>query len=51
MPDKSMKAPSSWGRRVAWLLGIWAASVGALALAAWLLRLVMDFVGMTAGHL
>lgn len=51
MPDKSMKAPSSWGRRVAWLLGIWVASVGALALAAWLLRLVMDFVGMTAGHL
>lgn len=35
-------------RRVAWLLAIWSASVLALALVAWLLRLLMSSVGLTA---
>ena len=37
-----------WPKRLAWLLGIWAVSIAALALAAYLLRLVMNAVGMTA---
>jgi len=37
-----------WGRRIAWMIGLWAASVGVLALVAYLLRLVMEAVGMTA---
>lgn len=37
-----------WTKRLAWLLGIWAASIAALALAAYLLRLIMNAVGMTA---
>jgi hypothetical protein len=37
-----------WGKRIAWLIGIWAASVGVLALVAYLLRLIMEAVGMTA---
>lgn len=39
---------ASWGRRVAWLLAIWSASVLALAACAYLLRLAMNAVGMTA---
>jgi len=35
-----------WLRRVAWLLGIWAASVAALALVAYLLRLFMTAAGL-----
>ncbi|WP_449392145.1 DUF2474 domain-containing protein [Eoetvoesiella caeni] len=38
-----------WGRRFAWLVGIWLASVGALAVAAWLLRLFMHWAGMRSG--
>ena len=37
-----------WARRLAWLLGIWLASIAALGLAAYLLRLIMNAVGMTA---
>ncbi|MCC2595562.1 DUF2474 domain-containing protein [Pusillimonas sp. MFBS29] len=37
-----------WIRRLGWLLGIWAASIAVLALVAYLLRLVMNAVGMTA---
>ncbi|NYT57724.1 DUF2474 family protein [Alcaligenaceae bacterium] len=45
----SQTAPKRlWIRRLAWLLGIWAASIAVLALAAYLLRLVMNAVGMTA---
>ena len=40
--------PPSWGRRVAWLLALWSASVLVLGLAAYLLRLLMGAVGMTA---
>jgi hypothetical protein len=34
-----------WGRRVAWLVALWAASVAALALVAWLLKEVMAWAG------
>ncbi|NYT86033.1 DUF2474 family protein [Pollutimonas harenae] len=37
-----------WAKRLAWMLGIWLASIAALGLAAYLLRLVMNAVGMTA---
>lgn len=36
-----------WLSRVSWLVAIWAASVAALALAAWLLKLIMRAVGLT----
>lgn len=36
----------SWGRRVGWLVLIWAASVASLAVAAWLLRLLMQAAGV-----
>ena len=36
-----------WGRRLAWLVLIWSASVAALALVALLIKLVMRAVGMT----
>jgi hypothetical protein len=35
-------------RRLGWLLILWAASVAALGVFAWLLRGVMSLVGMTA---
>lgn len=38
----------AWPRRVAWLVLIWSASVGSLALAAYLLKLLMGAVGLTA---
>lgn len=37
-----------WTMRIVWLVAIWAASIGALTLAAYALRLVMNWVGMTA---
>gem|GEM_PF-1601007 len=36
-----------WARRIAWLLALWMASVGLLALVAYLLRWVMTMAGMT----
>lgn len=39
---------ASWPRRLGWLLLIWTASVAALGLAAWALRVVMRAVGMAA---
>lgn len=44
-----MKSPArdSWPRRVAWLVAIWAASVAALAVVAYLLRLLMNAAGLT----
>ncbi|MGP1615095.1 MAG: DUF2474 domain-containing protein [Pollutimonas bauzanensis] len=50
MPQPPKKDRPSWGSRVAWLIGIWAASIGVLAIAAYLLRLLMNWAGMTAGH-
>ncbi len=38
-----------WPARLAWLLGLWAAGVGGLAVVAYVLRLVMKSLGMTAG--
>jgi hypothetical protein len=38
---------SGWLRRIGWLLLIWCASVAALALVAWLIRLAMRGAGMT----
>ncbi|SPA01437.1 conserved hypothetical protein; Cytochrome bd ubiquinol oxidase associated sequence [Cupriavidus taiwanensis] len=35
----------TWLRRVGWLVLIWAASVAALGVAAWVLRLIMRCVG------
>jgi hypothetical protein len=35
-----------WLKRFAWLVAIWAASVGALALVAGLMRLLMHAAGM-----
>ncbi|WP_144634963.1 DUF2474 domain-containing protein [Bordetella genomosp. 13] len=38
----------NWPRRLLWLVLIWAASVAALGLAAYGLRLLMGAAGMTA---
>lgn len=35
-----------WLRRLAWLVALWLAGVAALALVAWLLRLLMHAAGM-----
>lgn len=37
-----------WLRRLGWLVGIWVTSVAALGLAAWVLRLLMEAVGMAS---
>ena len=37
---------STWLRRVGWLVLIWAASVAALGVAAWVLRMIMQAVGL-----
>jgi Protein of unknown function (DUF2474) len=48
MPQaQAPRGPRLWGRRLAWLVAIWAISVGALALVALLLKTIMKFVGMT----
>jgi hypothetical protein len=44
-PDATTPA---WGRRIAWLLGLWLASVAALGLIALLLRVVMRLAGLTS---
>ena len=36
----------SWCKRLAWLAGIWRASVTTLSLAAWAMRLLMRAAGM-----
>ncbi len=38
---------SPWWKRLGWLIVIWSASVTALALAAWLMRLLMRGAGMS----
>jgi len=38
-------AASTWLRRLGWLVLIWLASVAALGVAAWALRMVMQSVG------
>lgn len=36
-----------WGRRLAWLAGLWLASVGALSAVALVIRWIMNAVGLT----
>lgn len=36
-----------WSKRVGWLVGIWAASIVVLAILAYGLRIIMNWVGMT----
>jgi len=36
-----------WSRRIAWLLALWLASIGLLAIVAYLLRWIMTLAGMT----
>ena len=38
--------PRRWGRRLAWLAGLWLASVCALAVVALIIRVVMHWAGM-----
>jgi hypothetical protein len=47
--ESAQENKSSWLRRLSWLVGIWLASIAALALVAYLLRLFMESMGMTAG--
>ncbi|CAM4075186.1 hypothetical protein KESI111651_01430 [Kerstersia similis] len=42
--------PASWGKRLAWLAGIWLASILVLTLMAYGMRLLMSAAGMTAGQ-
>ena len=37
-----------WGRRIGWLVGLWAAGVALLGLASWLLKGFMRWAGLTA---
>ena len=43
---RSGDPPVRWSRRIAWLVALWAASVGALALVAWLLGAAMNWAGL-----
>ncbi len=45
-PDKRDK--KLWPRRIGWLILIWIASVGVLAIVAVLFRLLMNMAGLTA---
>ena len=42
------EAPASLGKRLAWLVLIWAISVGSLGVLAWAVKLLMNAVGLTA---
>ncbi len=41
-------APREWWKRLGWLVLIWAASVAALGVVAYGIRLIMNAVGLTA---
>jgi hypothetical protein len=45
--DAARPAPAPWRSRLLWLVLIWAASVAALGVAAYALRLLMRAVGMS----
>jgi hypothetical protein len=45
--DPRAAHPSRWTRRLAWLVGIWAASVAVLAIVAYGLRIAMGWAGLT----
>ncbi|HUH60785.1 MAG TPA: DUF2474 domain-containing protein [Candidimonas sp.] len=49
MPRTMVNNVPGWLRRFAWLVVIWAASVGVLAIVAYMLRMLMNMAGMTAG--
>jgi hypothetical protein len=40
---------NSWWKRLGWFVLIWTCSVTALGLAAYAMRLLMKFAGLTAG--
>lgn len=40
--------PTRWGRRLAWMVGLWAAGVAVLGVAAWLLKAFMRWAGLAA---
>lgn len=46
-PSQTRDKPD-WLARLAWLVAIWVCSVGALGLAAWLMRLAMRAGGLVA---
>ncbi|MBL8289252.1 MAG: DUF2474 domain-containing protein [Rubrivivax sp.] len=49
MPASSAaRTRNKWLTRLVWLVVIWAGSVGALGLAAWLMRMAMQAGGLTA---
>lgn len=48
MSRQSSSPRKPWATRVLWLVAIWAASVAALGLVAFLLRGVMGWAGLTA---
>jgi hypothetical protein len=39
----------NWLKRIGWLVGIWIASVAALAIAAGAMRLLMNTMGLSTG--
>lgn len=43
-----MPSNRSWWRRIGWLIAIWTASVAALAVVAYFLRLLMHAAGLSA---
>lgn len=44
---RTAERSGSWWRRLAWLILIWSASVAALGVVAWAIRLLMDAAGLT----
>ena len=46
--DPQAAASARWGRRIAWLVGLWAAGVALLTLASWLLKGFMRWAGLAA---
>lgn len=45
--DSPSRAPRRWWKRLGWLALIWAASVATLGALAYLLRILMNAVGLT----
>ena len=48
MKPETVKAPLY--KRLGWLVLIWAGSVAALGVAAWLMRLLMSAAGLSSPH-
>jgi hypothetical protein len=45
----SRRQNDPWWKKLGWLILIWAASVTALGVVAWLMRLLMRAAGLTSG--